>query len=96
MNRLDTIRATVAAHFAAFDEMFTPPDHTQDNAYAKALAKRLDNEHAAMCLLRDLLPLLNAVVKIESNDGKLPEFTWYSMLHDYEIEAAKLLEEVES
>lgn len=69
MNQLDTIKAAVAAHFAAKE--------AHEIAYTKFLSTGMPNDlpppynrdqHAAMCMLRDIMPILEAAVYLETYD----------------------------
>jgi len=100
MNKLETIRAAVDKHFAAKEAhehmlLEMKPYTVMTSEQRIAYYGYNSQQHPAMLMLRDLLPLLDAAVKIELNDGKLPEFTWYGIVQDYENEVAKLLEETE-
>ena len=97
MNKLETIRAAVDKHFARqaeHDEILEASAEAGESFFDGSTEWAIwHTQHPAMLMLRDILPLLDAAVKIELNDGKLPEFTWYGIVQDYENEVAKLLEE---
>jgi len=68
MNKLETIRAAVDKHFAARDIYITERNKILDHGGTETIVFSRANEaynaqqHTAMLMLRDLLPLLDATI----------------------------------
>jgi len=77
--KLDTIKTAVANHFA---------DH--EAREAEYGDKIVTDEHAAMCLLRDLLPLLDAAVIWDDIRWDTPKGEQVKRLVDLHTEIIKL------
>lgn len=100
--RLQQIQATVAAHFAARDAAEEAVERLNDDGEPTSNA---DNDalynynkyhaqfHPAMTMLSDLLPLLEATNVL--NDELASSDAHWKHRHIYDVEVAKLLEDVQ-
>lgn len=101
--KIDTIRAAVEAHFAAkekaADEALRAMKATKDNPVDRSLRDYYYANHyaqdAAMTMLRDLLPLLPAVI-ILGDDNSYDRQTIIAATEVLESVTKMLLAEVES
>lgn len=94
MNKLEQVQTAVKEHFAERSGSYET--YVENGEYVEVYIPAPNpHENIAMCILRDLLPLLEASViwHTQDNDSSFDESVM--VCNNLETEVAKLLEEVE-
>lgn len=94
MNKLAQIESAIAAHFAAKKYFISlmPPDGESTSSDIYRASKYNPSQDAAMCLLQDILPLLQAAVVL--NDELASSDAIWKHQSIYDTEVAALLADV--